>query len=131
MPGSTRERDLQDSFARMLPELLRFSSSSRLIDLIPEETRLIHRPTAAEEAGVAGHGGGAGPVVPAARGARAAYAARAAREAGPAPPAVQAPPVGPPASIWTGWTDAAPCGGAFDDEAVEDDGDVDLAEMGL
>ena len=42
LPGSTRERDLQTSFFRMLPELLRFSSSNRLVEMFPEEVRMVH-----------------------------------------------------------------------------------------
>lgn len=42
LPGSTRERNLQESWARMLPELLRFSSRSRLLDLIPESLKRAH-----------------------------------------------------------------------------------------
>jgi hypothetical protein len=43
LPGSTRERDLQASFFRMLPELLRFSSSNRLVEIFPEDVRVMHR----------------------------------------------------------------------------------------
>lgn len=42
LPGSTRERNLQESWARMLPELLRFSSRSRLLDLIPDSLKRAH-----------------------------------------------------------------------------------------
>ena len=42
LPGSTRERNLQESWARMLPELLRFSSRSRLLDLIPDSLKRVH-----------------------------------------------------------------------------------------
>lgn len=37
------ERHLYSSFYNMLPELLRFSSASRLLSLIPEEVQKIHR----------------------------------------------------------------------------------------
>lgn len=37
------ERQLQDSLSRMFPELLRYSSSSRLISLVPEHLKNAHR----------------------------------------------------------------------------------------
>lgn len=43
LPGSVVERQLQESLSRMFPELLRFSSSSRLLPLVPEELRDVHR----------------------------------------------------------------------------------------
>jgi TATA-box binding protein (TBP) (component of TFIID and TFIIIB) len=43
LPGSVAERQLFASFSRMLPELLRFSSSAHLLNLIPEEVKRIHR----------------------------------------------------------------------------------------
>jgi len=43
LPGSTCERELYDSFARMLPELLRFSSAARLLHLVPTELQSAHR----------------------------------------------------------------------------------------
>lgn len=46
LPGSVVERQLHKSFCNMLPELLRFSSASRLLSLIPEETQKIHRTDA-------------------------------------------------------------------------------------
>lgn len=46
LPGSRTERDLLASFSRMLPELLRHSSASRLLSLIPEELQAVHRPRA-------------------------------------------------------------------------------------
>ncbi|MGZ0213829.1 MAG: hypothetical protein ACKVI4_15255 [Actinomycetales bacterium] len=39
LPGSRTERSLHASFMRMLPELLRFSSSSRLLEHIPKALR--------------------------------------------------------------------------------------------
>ncbi len=44
LPGSTRQRDLLNSFSRMVPELLRHSDRSEICDLIPEHLRLCHRP---------------------------------------------------------------------------------------
>lgn len=43
LPGSISERQLLASFSRMLPELLRFSSGSDLLKLIPEELQRHHR----------------------------------------------------------------------------------------
>ena len=45
LPGSTAERQLIESFSRMMPELLRFSSSNHLLRLIPEELQKHHRAT--------------------------------------------------------------------------------------
>lgn len=47
LPGSVAERQLLESFSRMLPELLRFSSSHHLLALIPEAQQAHHRVTAA------------------------------------------------------------------------------------
>lgn len=44
LPGSTAERDLLRSFSRMLPEILRFSSSHDLVANADEELRNCHRP---------------------------------------------------------------------------------------
>lgn len=43
LPGARTERSLHESFYRMLPELLRFSSASRLLSYIPESIQSIHR----------------------------------------------------------------------------------------
>ena len=43
LPGSVVERQLQDSLSRMFPELLRYSSSSRLLNLVPEHLKNAHR----------------------------------------------------------------------------------------
>lgn len=43
LPGATTEFELLASFYRMLPELLRFSDASRLVECIPEHVRKIHR----------------------------------------------------------------------------------------
>ena len=45
LPGSRTERDLLASFSRMLPDLLRHSSASRLLSLIPEDLQRVHRPS--------------------------------------------------------------------------------------
>ena len=43
LPGSTVERQLHDSYMRMLPELLRYSSSSSLLSKISAEIQSVHR----------------------------------------------------------------------------------------
>ena len=43
LPGSVAERQLLESWSRMLPELLRFSSSHHLLKLIPKEQQERHR----------------------------------------------------------------------------------------
>ena len=43
LPGSVAERQLLGSFARMIPELLRFSSASALLAKIPEAQQAHHR----------------------------------------------------------------------------------------
>ena len=44
LPGSTRERDLLNSFSRMLPELLRHSDRADVRELISDELKAAHRP---------------------------------------------------------------------------------------
>jgi len=44
LPGSTRQRDLLSSFARMVSELLRHSDKPGVCERIPEHLRLCHRP---------------------------------------------------------------------------------------
>ena len=44
LPGSTRQRDLLESFARMVPELLRHSDRPEVGEKLPEHLRLAHRP---------------------------------------------------------------------------------------
>lgn len=44
LPGSTRQRDLLSSFARMVSELLRHSNRPEVCALVPERLRLCHRP---------------------------------------------------------------------------------------
>lgn len=43
LPGSTKMRDLLDSWSRMLPELLRFSTVKHVCDIIPERLKAVHR----------------------------------------------------------------------------------------
>jgi TATA-box binding protein (TBP) (component of TFIID and TFIIIB) len=110
LPGSTTERDLQRSFARMLPELLRFSSAARLLEQIPEEQQAHHRVDAADAAGTAPSS------APAAATASAASAA----------------------SVWSGWGDVgdddAPVEGEEADAGgggAEDMDDDALGALGL
>ena len=44
LPGSTRQRDLLSSFARMVGELLRHSNRADVCERVPERLRLCHRP---------------------------------------------------------------------------------------
>ncbi len=44
LPGSTRQRDLLSSFARMISELLRHSDKPEVCERIPAHLRLCHRP---------------------------------------------------------------------------------------
>ena len=46
LPGSTRQRDLLTSFARMVSELLRHSDKPEVCERIPEHLRICHRPRA-------------------------------------------------------------------------------------
>lgn len=48
LPGSTRERDLLHSFARMLPELLRHSDRKDVLERIKDELKEAHRPRAVQ-----------------------------------------------------------------------------------
>lgn len=43
MPGSVAQRQLLNSFSRMLPELLRYSSAHTLLEQIPDELKNAHR----------------------------------------------------------------------------------------
>ena len=48
LPGSTRERDMLGSFARMLPELLRHSDRPDVRELIADDLKAAHRPAAVQ-----------------------------------------------------------------------------------
>lgn len=119
LPGSRTERDLQRSFARMLPELLRFSSAERLLQQIPEAEQSYHRLDARGEEDATGFGrmgrvGDGGRVL----------ATSSACEHGGA------------ASVWSGWSDVGATGRrqasaeAFEqcDDGIDDD---DLVALGL
>ena len=86
----------------MLPELLRFSSASRLLELIPEELQNAHRTDA-----------------PAAAATTAASAA------------TRAPEAAASADVWDGWADAHEADGLALEANNDSDDDLDLTEMGL
>ena len=44
LPGSTREREMLQSFARMVPELLRHSDRKDVLELLKPELKAAHRP---------------------------------------------------------------------------------------
>jgi hypothetical protein len=48
LPGSTRERSMLLSFARMLPELLRHSDRTDVFERMPQHLKDAHRPRAVE-----------------------------------------------------------------------------------
>lgn len=90
----------------MLPELLRFSSASRLLELIPEELQNAHRTDA-----------------PAAAATTAATTAASA--------ATRAPVAAASADVWDGWADANEADGLELEANNDSDDGLDLTEMGL
>lgn len=119
LPGSTTERDLQRSFARMLPELLRFSSAVRLLQQIPDVQQSYHRLDAGGDADAPGCGR-TGRV---SDGDRVLATSSACEHAGEA-------------SVWSGWSDVGAAGRqqASADAFKECDGgidDDDLVALGL
>lgn len=108
LPGSIVERQLHESFMNMLPELLRYSSASRLLSKIPEDVQSVHRTDVVK---VSRTESMAGP----------------ARQRG-------APASNPPSSslLWDGWEDASEVPGAAERHyGSSDEEEVDLSEMGL
>jgi hypothetical protein len=103
------ERQLLASFSRMLPELLRFSSASHILDNIPQELQDHHRVK--EKVAV--------PSVDL----KPATLGRARKVLVKAPEKQVAKKV----SIWDGWDDADNGAGG----AVESDEELDLDEFGL
>lgn len=88
----------------MLPELLRYSSASRLLSLIPEEIQDIHRTDAAK--------------------------APAAKSKAKTPHALPQPSSS--SLLWDGWEDASEVPGAVGRVyGSSDEEDVDLSQMGL
>ena len=126
LPGSVVERKLQDSISRMFPELLRFSSSSRLLEMVPEDLKNAHRPAAVTEAPV--------PVQQERRAHNLAERIgrrNAQAEVAPAPPLA--------VDLWDGWGAGA---GVEEDigsagepmhaaDLTDSDDDFDLTEMGM
>ena len=112
----------------MFPELLRFSSSSRLLEMVPEDLKNAHRPSAAVAA--------AAPPVMRKRHTLRMLEERDNRKAKAAAP--QQPTLPPVADLWYGWGDGVEdegaCSGnegASNSYLDESDDDVDLTEMGL
>jgi len=140
LPGSVVERDLLESFSRMLPgahrprpvrathshsratalrtELLRYSSKRFLLDIIPEELQEHHKvkpalllpPSTLRTAPLTTIGRARQHLVPKPMGQK-------------------------PIDLWAGWDDASPAlsGGTQlgDDRDANDDDDLDLNELGL
>lgn len=129
LPGSVVERQLQESLSRMFPELLRFSSSSRLLEMVPEDLKNAHRPSAVSATSPP-------PSMQPRRTLR-LIEERDNRKA-QAAAAAQAAPL-PVADVWDGWgdgeddEDAGSAGGRVSDADLDgsDDDDLDLTEMGL
>lgn len=119
LPGSVAERQCVDSFSRMLPELLRFSSAAHLLKDIPKELQDHHRSHAisAEEAERKSQG----LLIADNKTARTARAAKADRILAPAMPL---PEEKEEEGLWAGWGDAA----EVHDDAI---GDVDGAGLDL
>lgn len=120
------ERQLQDSLSRMFPELLRFSSSSRLLEMVPEDLKSAHRPSVITEAPAS--------VVNESR----SHLRIESRERGKGKLAVtQVPSIA--ADLWDGWGDGADAKEdtgsarerAFNADSEESEDDLDLTEMGL
>ena len=115
LPGSVAQRQLLDSWSRMLPELLRFSSAHGLLAKIPEELQCAHRQdkNTAKKA----------PEIVADTAKNRAIA-RVAKKTAPVAPAAPAAPV----DLWADWDD---------DESRDpnasflDLGDASLASLGL
>ena len=102
LPGSVAERQLLESFSRMLPELLRFSSANHLLKVIPEALQQHHR----RKKDVAPQ------IVP--RSARHALLAKAK----------------PRHDLWEGWDDSAPMAEAAA-HASDEEEEIDLDGLGL
>jgi hypothetical protein len=103
LPGSIVERQLQDSFYRMLPELLRYSSASRVLSSIPEDVQAIHRTDNANLSKF---------------------------ESNKTPMWKQ--PLPDSSLLWDGWDDANELPSAVEPHCgSSDEGDIDLSQMGL
>lgn len=113
LPGSVAQRQLLDSFSRMLPELLRFSSAHTLLSKIPEEIQRIHRvdPNAAKKDPVIPHGTTRSRVI-----------ARSKKQK----PEEEVPQT---TDLWSGWDGEEESRDL--DENFMDMGDASLASLGL
>ena len=105
LPGSVAERQLLESFSRMLPELLRFSSANHLLSVIPEALQEHHRRKK--------------DAVP-------QVVIRSARQAALSK-------TKPQQDLWEGWEDSAPMAEAASDasEQEEEEAEMDLDGLGL
>lgn len=118
LPGSVVERQLLESFSRMLPELLRFSSKSYLLNLIPESMQAHHRTCKNAASSSAAE--------PTQR--QFVVANKARQRLG----AAIAPAPKKEAGLWDGWEDADQTATVlYNDGGEDDDGEIDLAELGL
>ena len=109
------ERQLLESFSRMLPELLRFSSASHLLSTIPESLQAHHRVVRGEAA-------------------LESVAEPVQRTVGRAGKHLQRKAQAPTkqTSLWDGWGDAEDGHGQKDEqEEDEQEEDLDLAALGL
>ena len=127
LPGSVAERQLLASFSRMLPELLRFSSASGLLKLIPEAAQALHRtdPAAASAGAGAASEFGDGPAKRAATAAASASAATTAATAAAAAAAKTATTAAAATDPWAGWGAVEPSASAADGNNGDGDGDGD------
>ena len=125
LPGSVAQRQLLDSFSRMLPELLRFSSAHTLLAKIPEELQRAHRQDQQ------GRNEAPEAVADTARNraiARAEKKKKTATQGSGASTSADAP-----VDLWEGWGGHLGAGddGRDPDAAFLDLGDASLASLGL
>ena len=122
----------------MLPELLRFSSASQLLEKIPEDLQAHHRavvgrslldPPALQIPGRSGGGGGGGGSGGGGGGGGSGGPSRALGRAGRHLVETTAVVTRAP-TLWDGWGDAVALETTDDTEAIDDDG-LDLEELGL
>ena len=141
LPGSKAERQLLESWSRMLPELLRFSSSHHLLKLIPQEQQARHRVQESGSSNVANATLADASVEPTPLGKIRSTARRTtsivkrARPSAPVPEPVETPketkkPVAPSrVELWQGWDNEA--SGGLEAALQEESIDVDLSAFGM
>jgi hypothetical protein len=135
LPGSTVERELLESFSRMLPELLRFSSSQHLLKLIPEAQQLRHRVEESASSNVANATLADASVEPTPLGRkrgeqrRTGSLALPAREGRPVVQESAAPAERSSVGLWEGWS-SLDRGGVEAALEAETDG-IDLTAFGM